>query len=292
MKFSFLGGVFALALVVSLTSGCDKLNLDDKEENGADQSVSAGVAGLSSAVNAANVSTGGLRTVGCGKSAASDTCTTGLKKADYPEATPCTTEYLKYFGFVNLSYSDTSCSMAANGAKVTQTFSMNAEFDNAALLVLNGRKIKAFSDAATTWDGTNVGGGANLTRDSATAFSVVVDGRTHQLFNKAGKKLSDVSFKTDGAITGTGADPFTGNRTVNGGKLLVWHNLAKYKATFVPVNLTFNKADCCHPNGGTINATYEGSVTGTATIAFSDTCGQVKFTKDGVESTVFLQGCL
>jgi hypothetical protein len=139
-------------------------------------------------------------------------------------------------GSVTLTFSQSTCSAAAVGDTVTR----NADF------TLHGRANYSLAVDSK-------GGGQKVTR-TADGFTYQVLGMERVLTNASGKKIIDISTKTEEDLVVQG---FTrANRVIKSGKFDVVHNLAGYTVQLVPADVTWN---------GTCNCPVSGKLTGSIT---------------------------
>jgi len=123
---------------------------------------------------------------------------------------------------------------------------------------------------------------------TADGRTVAIAGLHKERTSAAGKKVIDISLRTTAplVLTGISGDSLT----VASGTVEVIHNLAEYTATFTSENLVYDSSACCYPTSGTISVAYDGSITGTGSVAFGS-CGTATFTRNSVEKAVTLAGC-
>jgi hypothetical protein len=176
-------------------------------------------------------------------------------------------------GMVTLTFSDThSCAIVAAGDSVNRT----------AAFTLTG-----------PWGGTlavsSPGGGQVLTR-TAAGFEYNVPGMRRILTGPGGRTLFDVSTRTTSPIHLTGAS--RADLVIVSGALEVSHNLAGYKVTLVPENLTWAPGCNCAVSGkltGTISST--GKLDGKSASVTITGCGQAEVDIDGDSESVTLDRC-
>ncbi len=153
----------------------------------------------------------------------------------------------------------------------------------------SGATLTLDSSGGTAYDGTTMNAnGVKITRNSATARTVLVDSVHRVLRGPLGRKWFDHYLSGTVTVSGTRAG---GDRVISG-SLTVYHQLIQYTAANTFNNVTWGSSSCCYPTSGNISATLTGNVTGTATLAFSSTCGSATFTDTaGASSTVTLTQC-
>lgn len=212
--------------------------------------------------------------------AALQTCTAGSRSIDYSGCSIGASQF-SIRGEVDLSYSDTSCSMSTTGNSVTRSYDFTIAGPR------GGSVTHSSAVRESVVDGTSIGGGGRLTR-TAGGWDLEILGKHTIGTGRRGRTVFDVSVKTTAPVQVTGGLS-RASRVLDGGQVEVHHNLAGFKAVLTPSNLQYS-AMCCHPVSGSINATYSGSVAGEATLSFEG-CGSATLTKDGVNSSVSLTYC-
>lgn len=105
--------------------------------------------------------------------------------------------------------------------------------------------------------------------------------------NFLGREALDVSLRTTSPISFNKL--LRNGRIVDGGALVIAHNLANYKVTLAPSNLTYSSS-CCYPTGGSITATYEGVIDGSGTVIFNG-CGKATISRDGNSYPIEFNSC-
>lgn len=183
----------------------------------------------------------------------------------------CTLGALSFEGDVTLTFSDSACSMAGDGASVTRT----ADFS------ITGRR-------EATLAVTSPGGGQTLTRTGASAFTWKVGGMNRVMTGSDGRKLVDVSTRTlaDITVSGTGRS----GRVVDGGKLEIKHNLAGYTTELIPENITWaNTCNC--PVSGKLTGTVSGATARSFSVEMT-ACGKATVTANGSTQSVELDRCI
>jgi hypothetical protein len=270
----------------------------------AEEAVQSGASAISGGANAGNSQTGAISksftatpsenfaahleqaispnayaTVGCGQFAVQDACSSGSKSANYVN---CLTWGGVINGSIDLTYSSATCAMATGNSLIRK---VNLTRDG-----IFGATITTDStNPSTAYDGTAVGAGATITNTGSGTYTYSLDGVHKVRTTPLGKTAYDVNVMTSSPMTLSGS--LSGNRTVDGGSVVVYHNLAKYTAIFTPHNLSYNSATCCHPTSGTLDVSYSGSVNGGGSVSFNSTCGLVTLTLDGESQEVNLHGC-
>jgi hypothetical protein len=178
------------------------------------------------------------------------TCEAGVRVKDFGD---CALGANKLSGDVTLTFSDSNCSMAGVGASVTRT----AQF------TLTGRRNATLSVSSE-------GGGQKVTR-TADGYTYEVLGMQRVAKRASNETLFDISTRTIEPLVVTGTT--RRERTLVSGKLEISHNLAHYKTTLVPENVTWD---------GACNCPVSGKLSGTATgLKNGDKSAVVEFTGCG-----------
>ncbi len=196
-------------------------------------------------------------------------------------ALDCTLGNYTLSGWVDLQYSEADCALDAVGETVTRTYSVQVSG--------NGFLLNRFTNAHTTYDGQSLSGGGTLTYQGPASWQMTVGGN-HRVLTRNGNTWFDISTKTGSAVSISGTLA-RGSRTVNGGSIQVIHNRAGFTATWVPSSVSWATVGCCYPTSGSATVTFTGSVTGSGTVSFGPTCGQMTIQKDGVSRTATLANC-
>ena len=208
-------------------------------------------------------------------------CSNGVKSIEYDS---CSVGFSGYTitGNVTLTFSNSTCSLSAAGDSVLRT-------NRATITGPRGASIQNSSaDRVSGVDGSSIGGGTRLSR-TASGWTIDVLGQHKIATGRAGRQLFDVSVKTVAPLQITGSLARS-NRLVSSGQVDVHHNLAKFKASFVPTNLQYSNS-CCHPVSGTLGVTYSGSINGSGTVTFNG-CGSATLARaNGSSSTISLSHC-
>ncbi len=278
-----------------ILAGCNTLE-EASEENGADASLSAGIAALSGVAHSVSTSTGifnrdPLRTVtACDSPPAADACSSNQRRATYTSCLTAQTEHT-YSGSILLSYSATGCTLSSNGDFVTRTIDFKRILGFVDFPRFNDTTLATTTESHEDYLGNTIGGGTRLTYvgSSPTSFEIEMAGLHKILTNTGEKVLYDVSIHSVSPMTLTG--DVSGDRILDGGSIQVAHNRAFYTADLTPISLHFNSKTCCHPVGGTVGVTFGGKAVGTAQVVFTTTCGIATLKRDGVDSDISLHGC-
>jgi len=139
-----------------------------------------------------------------------------------------------------------------------------------------------------TLDVTSPGGGQTLTRTVA-GFDYSVGGMQRVLTGPGGRKLFDVSTRTTAPIVVTGTS--RADLVIVSGALEVSHNVAGYKVTLVPENLTWSASCNCAVSGSLTGTVAGGSADGKSASVQLTGCGQATVTVDGETESVTLDRC-
>lgn len=206
------------------------------------------------------------------------TCVNGVKSATY---NACDINYgsATLSGSVQLTYSHNSCTLTTNGDSVTRTYDV-------VFTGPRGGAISHSSALASDYRGTQYGGGGKLTV-APVGWTVDILGR-HTNLTWKGRSLYNVSVRTLAPMSITGSLGRNG-RILNGGQLEVNHNLAKFTSVIQPNNLQW-QSTCCHPVSGSLNISFSGSKSGSATVQFNG-CGSATLDKDGQSQDISLSYC-
>jgi len=215
--------------------------------------------------------------VACSRAVVSS-CTAGVKSALY-NACDLANTLFKMSGQVNLTYSQSDCSLNVNGDTVTRTYSVSISGPRSGTLTLS-------SNSASDYNGATYGGGGRLTK-TASGWNIDVLGK-HKSFSRRGFELFNISMRTTSPWQVTGSLS-RASRVVNSGVLEINHNLAKFTMTVTPNNLQYS-ASCCHPVSGSLNVGFSGSKTGNATVSFQS-CGVASLLENGQTTALELSYC-
>lgn len=275
-KLIWIGGLFVL--------GCSESRVP--AQNGADAAVAVGIAALSGAVQFGNTTASHrsfkkpyFTVATCNQSAIKDSCISGIKKAAYSN---CSTSLGDtYSGNVTLTFSTPTCNLNTNPDSLIRTLDITR--------TKSQFTISATSASHTDYRGVTIGGGDKITKSGQSTYDIEILGQRKVALDSKENTIFALSVRTTTPMILTGS--LDGNRTVDGGKLEVIHNAARYTAVFEPKSVVYSSATCCYPNGGEVTVNYEGTVNGTGTVTFSETCGVATLTRQGSEQSVELMGC-
>lgn len=209
--------------------------------------------------------------------AASAMCSAGVKSETYSD---CTGIYGRSFqGNVTLTYSDSSCSLSSNGDSVVRTYDVS-------IAGPRGGVVTSSSDTHTNYLGASLGGGGQLTK-TVTGWDLDIMGK-HKSFARNGTTYFDISVSTTSSIKVSGTLART-SRILDGGSLVVDHNVAGFTTTLTPSNLTFT-AGCCYPTSGTMAVVYSGAKTGSGSVTFNG-CGTASLNVGSSSKDINLSYC-
>lgn len=173
-------------------------------------------------------------------------------------------------GTVSLTFSDTTCAMDAAQDSVTRMGNFTVTgFAGGSLVV------------------SSPGGGQELIDNGGGSFSYSVPGMERVATAPDGKELFDISSDTSSPIGVSGLTRAT--RVVNGGTLVITHNILKYTASLTPENLTW-ASTCNCPVAGTWTGSLSGSRTGSYSLELTG-CGTAELTVGTASESVELDRC-
>lgn len=159
----------------------------------------------------------------------------------------------------------------ATGATLTSDMEPDTAFDGTTFAsAATGTTIRRY-DANFT-DSNSIAHTCGTSTNSC--FRMVVNGQQNVLVGPRGRTWFDHIITSDLTLKG---DRSSGNYQVNGTST-VWHQLAEYKAVQTFTGVTWTDNSCCFPTSGTISSVLTGTVAGTASVAFTSTCGTVTLT--------------
>jgi hypothetical protein len=187
--------------------------------------------------------------------------------------------------------SDSSCTVPiVSGETVVRTSSgstLTVENGSA----LDGSTIETDTDGGTAWDGTVIPSTGTTVVNSSGTRTITIHGTHKTGKGPLGGTLYDHFIVTSTPLTVTGTRAL-GTRTVTGGGITVYHNLAHYTADLAFTGVTWGSSACCYPTAGSISGTLTGSITGTTTLTFSSTCGAATYVDTtGASSLLTLTQC-
>jgi hypothetical protein len=197
------------------------------------------------------------------------TCTAGARTRTFDNCAigPATLD-----GMVTLTYSDTnSCTVAVAGDSVNRTASFTLTGPYGGTLVVS-----------------SPGGGQTLTK-TAVGFDYSVPGMERVLTGPGGHTLFDIGTKTTAPIHVTGTS--RADLVIVSGALEVSHNLAGYKVTLSPQNLTWSASCNCAVSGTLTGTVSGGKHDGQSASVTLTGCGQAEVTIDGESDSVTMDRC-
>lgn len=216
----------------------------------------------------------------CSGRASTESCqSSSYRRKDYN----CTVGNLDVTGYVVLTYGSgqTDCFINADTENVTRTFNLTRD-------TVFGGTVAITDTTHNNYLGNSIGGGARLTRNTATSWQIEVLGKRRVRKTSGGSTIIDISMETSSPISVSNSLT-RATRTINGGTLKVYHNLAKYTSEMTPNNITYDDG-CCYPTGGSVSVTFTGEVTGSASVSFSS-CGNATVTKGDKAYAVQFYSC-
>lgn len=205
-------------------------------------------------------------------------CSAGVRQTSYNDCSGVNSSR-DFNGSVTLTYSQAACTLSSNGDTVTRTYSVQISGPR-------GGVVSNSSSAHTNYLGSSIGGGGQITK-TAGGYSLAILGRNSSLSYNS-RTLYDISVHTSSPVSVLGSLSRS-SRTLDGGAIVVDHNLAGFTATFAPSNLGYS-ASCCHPVSGSMSVTFAGSKTGSGTITFNS-CGSATVNYNGSTSDIALSYC-
>lgn len=193
-------------------------------------------------------------------------------------------------GWTNTYNNTNACQQAQDGAlqsgqSVTRTSS------NLVIEGYYGGSLEFSTLAHSAYDETTIPARGITVRNEGRYRSIDVAGARRTLKDKDGKTLFDISIENlnDILMTGTRANR---NRQINTGTLRIHENREKYSADLFFNSVKWTQSSCCYPTSGSIQARFDGSKSGMATLAFKSTCGVASYTDaDGSQKDVTLIQC-
>lgn len=206
------------------------------------------------------------------------TCQSGIKSMTYNSCDLASTLF-KMSGTIELSYSQSDCSLSATNSSVTRTYNVDITGPRSGVLSVT-------SNSSTDYNNFSYGGGGRLTK-TASGWNLEILGK-HKSFVRNGKQLFNVSMRTTSPWQVSGSIA-RGSRVISTGALEINHNIAKFTTLVTPVNLQYSSV-CCHPVSGSLNLTFSGSKSGTATVTFNS-CGVATLVENGQSSALELSYC-
>jgi hypothetical protein len=204
-------------------------------------------------------------------------CSAGVRSQTYSNCNTAESS-ISMSGAASLTYSQSNCSLAISGDYVERTYDLT-------LSGPRGGQYDLLSSNQTDYRGQTYGGGGRLQKTSS-GFSIAILGR-HSELSFRGRILSSVSTRT---LQNVELNQLTRNgRILNGGQIEVNHNLAEFTTVISPVNVQWTST-CCHPVSGSLNLSFSGSKSGSATVTFLS-CGSAEINENGQTRTTSISYC-
>ncbi len=199
------------------------------------------------------------------------------------------------------SFGAAVCQLNGNGSSVSRKISSS---NPRTITFASGAKIVTDMEPDNAWDGTTFASatsGTVITKaesgtvstftcstGSSACYTTVINGLQTVMTGPKGRKWFDHIIQ--GTLYSQGRK--SSNNLIVKGDLNIWHQVSQYKAVNNFDNVTWGDSTCCYPTSGTITSTLTGGVTGTATTAFSSTCGTATFVdQNNTSTTVTLKNC-
>lgn len=211
----------------------------------------------------------------CGR-AVSNVCSSGVKSQIYSSCNP--NALVSIDGEVELTYSQSNCSMSSVGDQVVRTYDLTFSGPR-------GGSISHTSDVQTDYRGTSYGGGGVLTKETS-GYEVDILGRHTQLSYR-GTTYVDASVRTLSPLV---INQLSRNgRIWSSGQIEVNHNLAQFTSVIQASNIQWSSS-CCHPVSGTLSVTFSGSKSGSASVTFNS-CGSGTINENGQTKDFSISYC-
>ncbi|MCB9094887.1 MAG: hypothetical protein H6621_07445 [Halobacteriovoraceae bacterium] len=216
----------------------------------------------------------------CSSRAIDQTCSSGVRTANYNECTLGSTQ-ITFEGQVTLSYSNSLCDLSDN-ENVIRTFN---------LVRTNplGSTVLVTSQNRVNYEGDTIGGGSKLFRLSSSNYELKILGKNLVRTLVNGNVGYNISMATDSNIEISGGLSRS-SRTLNSGELYFYHNNSQYTARYTFQDVGYQSA-CCYPTSGSIDIEYSGNKSGSATITFNNSCGNATIDIDDETSAITFDGC-
>lgn len=149
-----------------------------------------------------------------------------------------------------------------------------------------GGQLTTVTEAHSAYDGTSIGAGQVLAMGSPANSATLAIAGVHKTFTIGGKTIFDHSIMTTTPITANSTLSRAG-RSISAGAVAIYHNLAKYTATYTVSSPLVWTSGCCYPTSGTVTAAFTGSLSGTGSVTFSSTCGTATITRSNGDTQNF-----
>jgi len=192
------------------------------------------------------------------------------------------------------------CKLTGDNSTVKRLISAT---DPWVLTLASGATLTRDMDPGTAFDGTtfpSASQGTSIVRkESGTSngltcapsdrcYEITANGLHKTFKGPKGRTWFEHIVDSNMTVKGKKSD---GTRAMTG-TASIWHEVAQYKAVNTFTNVTWGSATCCYPTAGTISTVLTGSITGTTSMTFSTTCGEVSFTgTDSSVNTISLTQC-
>lgn len=195
--------------------------------------------------------------------------------------------YLSLYGTAQMSFSSPeTCNAWIKGEGMPTSGSVTRTTNN--YQRLSGRlSVSMDSTDQENYEGVLVGGGV-ITAFAPSYHEVMVLGVT-RIGRWNDKVIFNHSIITPVPLFVTG-NKEDNNRTIASGGIQIDDNLKGYKLNATVSGLPFVN-NCCYPVGGSLSFVRTGGATGSMTVNFSSTCGQISGDIDGASFTTTLRSC-
>jgi hypothetical protein len=293
-----LSKLVTISIIIAITQGCAKkaADADSAGVNETEAAIESGIVAVSGSLDEQSNSSFAFQSIksnsiwstllidkahaaSCSR-AFLQSCVSGVKQIEYSDcSTPNGKREME--GSVKLEFSDSACSMNNVGDSVLRTY-------NTQITGPRGGIVINSSDAAQDYrEGNAYGGGARITKTSS-GHTLDILGK-HKRMERNGRNLFNVSIRTLQPLEVTGGLA-RASRRVSNGQLEINHNLAKFTSVITASNIQWG--DCsCFPVSGSLNVTYSGSKSGSATVTFTNECGVASVEENGQTSKIELSYC-
>ena len=154
-----------------------------------------------------------------------------------------------------------------------------------------GGSFRLSSAPHTDYRGNSIFGGQKLSLTLGTSgYKIIFDILGMNYLANSGKiDLADISTRT---TSGFAAVVAPASLMLKGGNLEVINNLQKSTLALTANDVKWElNGDCYCPTSGILTGSYSGSKSGSASIAFSATCGAITVTLNGVAKDVNIERC-
>ena len=182
-------------------------------------------------------------------------------------------------GEISLEFNQLDCSISLPGDRVSRTYDYG-------LTGVHKGVLSVSSGMQGTYTGESLGGGSLLVK-TAVGYELSILGK-HKLLKRNGQERMNKTIRTLAPLEVSGGLS-RALRQVNNGQLQVFHNLAKFTATYTVKDLSYSSS-CCHPISGSLEVEYTGSIEGRAVVNFGS-CGEATLTRSGETQDVLFSYC-